>query len=51
MHSAAAAAYNSQATATIPAGSATVTRNDSFQVQINNGINRGGNSDMGAMGI
>ncbi|MEK6774041.1 MAG: helix-turn-helix transcriptional regulator [Bdellovibrionota bacterium] len=48
-NAAAAASYNSQATQTIPAGSATVS--GTTLPSSNNGINRGGNSDIGAMGI
>ncbi len=44
-----AASFNSQATQTIPAGSATVS--GTTLPSNNNGINRGGNSDIGAMGV
>lgn len=46
----AAASFNSQATQTIPAGSATVS-GTTLPSSNNNGINRGGNSDIGAMGV
>jgi len=49
-NTAAAAAFNSQMTQTIPAGSATVS-GTTLPTSNNGGINRGGNSDIGAMGI
>ena len=45
-----AASFNGQMTQTIPAGSATVA-GTTLPTSSNNGFNRNGNSDIGAMGI